>query len=164
MGATLRDFARPIVQRGRLIRSALLSPILPNQSFSQCGEDVILRFALQSLGIFHPQYLDVGAHDPLRLSNSALFYQMGGRGVNVEPDPLLFRQFPRRRPKDVNLNVGIASKDGTLDFYIMANRELSTFSRSAAEHFERQGIRISTVISVPVLAINTILERYSPAN
>jgi FkbM family methyltransferase len=159
----LRDLARTVVNRGRLMRHALLAPVLAHQSFSQCGEDIILRFALQSLGIFRPRYLDVGAHDPLKLSNSALFYQVGGRGVNVEPNPLLFQEFVRRRAKDVNLNVGIASGSGTLEFYVMDNPELSTFSRSTADEYQTQGIKVREVVPVPVLPINEILERYGTA-
>lgn len=160
----LRNLLRNVVHRGRLLTHALRAPVLARQSFSQCGEDLILLFALQSLGIFRPRYLDIGAHHPTRLSNTALFYQLGGRGVNVEPNPLLFREFVRRRSGDVNLNIGIGSSESTLDFYVMNNPELSTFSRETAETYvQRQGIKISEVVPLPVRPINEILEGYGPA-
>ncbi|MDZ4688718.1 MAG: FkbM family methyltransferase [Planctomycetaceae bacterium] len=160
----LRDLLRNFVHRGRLLWHALHAPVLARQSFSQCGEDLILLFALQSLGIFRPRYLDIGAHHPMRLSNSALFYQLGGRGVNVEPNPLLFREFIRRRSGDVNLNVGVGSSQGMLDFYIMDNPELSTFSRDIADSYvHHQGARIRDVVPVSVSPVNEILDRYGTA-
>lgn len=161
----LLNLTRSLVHRGRLVNHALRAPILARQSYSQCGEDVILQFALQSLGIFKPRYLDIGAHHPLHLSNSALFYQTGGRGVNVEPNPVLFREFVQRRPQDVNLNVGVGRDSATLDFYVMDNPEMSTFSREIADEYVRQqGLQLREVIPVPVLPINEILERHATAH
>lgn len=79
------------------VRTQLLLPDeakFAKPSFSQCGEDLILRHLFDQLGIARPTYLDVGAHHPQMLSNTALFSATGSTGINVEPDPELFAAFP----------------------------------------------------------------------
>ena len=56
-------------------------------SYSQCGEDLILKQLFTALGIGKVNYLDIGAHHPTCLNNTYLFYGYGGHGVCVEPDP-----------------------------------------------------------------------------
>ena len=60
-----------------------------SKSYAQCAEDLIIRFAFDQMGIRKPVYLDIGAHDPIFLSNTYLFYKKGSRGVCVEPNPML---------------------------------------------------------------------------
>ncbi len=79
-------------------------------SFSQCGEDLIVQNIFNCLGIEKPSYIDVGAYDPFIFSNTALFYSKGSRGINIEPDPHLYKTFPKHRKEDINLNVGIGEK------------------------------------------------------
>jgi len=67
------------------------------KSYSQCGEDLIVNYVFGALNIKKPSYIDVGAYHPQHLSNTALLYERGSRGVNIEPDPKLFRYFLRRR-------------------------------------------------------------------
>ncbi|MFM6249337.1 MAG: hypothetical protein ACKPEQ_09345, partial [Dolichospermum sp.] len=57
-------------------------------SYSQCGEDLIINFIFNNLGIINPSYLDIGAHHPTYLSNTYSFYRKGCQGVCVEPDPV----------------------------------------------------------------------------
>lgn len=127
-------------------------------SFAQNGEDIIAWRILNSLGIRRPRYLDIGAHDPVRLSNTALFHLFGCRGVNVEPDPDLFRRFLRRRPHDLNLNVGIGPIAGEMAFFRMADPLLNTFSLDEAERMQREeGVSIVSQEPVRVERIDTIL-------
>jgi len=130
-------------------------------SFSQCGEDVISWFLLDQLAIHKPAYVDVGAYDPMRLSNTALFHLMGGRGINIEPDPKLFASFPRARPGDINLNIGIARVAGSLTFFRMADPALSTFSESEARRMEsEEGIPIDERVQLPVRPLGEVLSEY----
>jgi FkbM family methyltransferase len=129
-------------------------------SFAQNGEDLIVWHALYDLGIARPRYLDIGAHDPVRLSNTALFYLLGGDGMNIEPDPVLFQKFLRHRRRDINLNIGIAPQAGELTFFRMADPSLSTFSASEAERMQRdEGIALAARLRIPVDNINAVLDR-----
>lgn len=131
------------------------------KSFSQCGEDIIIKYIFDTLGILYPTYIDIGAHDPYKHSNTALFYLLGCRGVNIEPDPDLFQKFPEKRPQDVNLNVGIAEKSDSLEFFVMKNRTLNTFSRLKAEEYQNeQGVPIAEVKTIPVIPLADVVEKY----
>jgi FkbM family methyltransferase len=131
-------------------------------TWSQRGEDLIVESILGQLGILQPTYLDIGAYHPTELSNTALFYNKGLSGVCVEADPILFEQFSRARKRDVCLNVGIgAGKAASAPFYIMSTRTLNTFSRATAERIAAsEGERIESVIDIPLVPINEIIEKY----
>ena len=130
-------------------------------SFSQTGEDLIAAFIFQALGFARPSYLDLGAYDPWRLSNTARFYLQGARGVNVEPNPAQFQRFLQSRPEDRNLNFGIAAAAGTLTYYVLDAATLNTFSREEAERCVREeGHRILREIPVPVRTLPDVLAEY----
>ncbi len=130
-------------------------------SYSQCGEDLIINFIFEQLGIKQPSYLDIGAHHPQYLSNTYLFYERGCRGVNVEPDPYLYKEFIKARSEDTNLNVGIGFKDEeeNADFYIMSSRVLNTFSSDEAHKVQGYGTcKIESTIQVPLIQVNRIIK------
>jgi FkbM family methyltransferase len=83
--------------------------------------------------------MDIGAHHPFYLNNTALFYENGSRGINIEPDPSLFRAFVNHRKEDINLNIGISDRQSVLDFYIINDPVLNTFSKEEAESYSKQG-------------------------
>jgi len=130
------------------------------KSYSQTGEDIIIKTALAELGISKPSYLDIGAHHPFYLNNTALFYKQGSRGVNVEPDPELFKKFERFRKNDTNLNMGIAEESGTLKLHIMSSTTLNTFSEKEAKQYEKLGYPIKKTVNIKVANINTIIKKY----
>ena len=130
-------------------------------SYAQCGEDLIIRHIFDSIGIATPSYLDLGAHHPFYLNNTALFYQTGSRGVNVEPDPELYDRFKGQRQHDVNLGIGVGPQERTLEFFVMSSRTLNTFSEKEAQRYVREcGIKIDKVLSVPVLRFDQIVDQY----
>ena len=56
-----------------------------NQSYSQEGEDIVLkRIFGDKKNIF---YVDVGAHHPKRFSNTYLLYKKGAKGINIDASP-----------------------------------------------------------------------------
>lgn len=113
------------------------------KSWSQCGEDLILRYLFDLLHIARPSYIDIGAHHPWYYNNTYLFYRQGARGVNVEPDPALYAGLRRWRRRDVNLNTGVGPSEAELEFYLMSNRTLNTFSAAEARKYvEQHGQRI----------------------
>lgn len=100
--------------------------------YSQEGEDQILRrlFESRSNGF----YVDVGAHHPQRFSNTFHFYRRGWSGINIEPNPDAIALFQRHRPRDINLCVGIANRDGSMPYYVFDEPALNTFDRALSEH------------------------------
>ncbi len=128
-------------------------------SYSQCGEDLIINFMFKSMGINRPTYLDIGAYDPIELSNTYLFYLQGSRGVCIEPDPHQCQKIKLHRPEDKCLNIGIGKKKSEpKDFYVMSNKTLSTFSKSTALQLAKESqYAIADIIKIPLNSINQII-------
>jgi FkbM family methyltransferase len=131
------------------------------KSYSQCGEDLIVKYIFDVLGVQQPSYMDIGAHHPFYLNNTALFYEGGSRGINIEPDPSLFEAFVKDRKQDVNLNIGISDHPAVLDFYIINDQVLNTFSKEEAESYRNEGdYRILEQRKVKVDTVEAVLEEY----
>ena len=129
-------------------------------SYSQTGEDLIIRTLYNWKGVKNPSYLDIGAHHPFIISNTAFFYLSGSRGINIDPDPTLIKAFQKDRPLDINLNCGIGPKAGVFTLYIINERSLNTFSKEDADDAVKQGRIIEQTIEVPILTIEDVLEKY----
>lgn len=133
-------------------------------TFAQHADDLIVVSIFRSLGIEKPSYLDIGAHHPYNISNTALLYLNGSRGINIEANPNLFEAFLRERPEDVNLNVGISDTPGTLDFYMIDKWSgRNTFDRHAAETFVASypQFRITEIIPIQMVTVQEVLDRYT---
>ena len=131
-------------------------------SFSQCGEDRIILFLLQTLGIKQPTYLDIGANDPIEGNNTYLFFLLGSTGICVEPDPDLFDALIAKRPSDQCLNIGINPEgEGLADFYIFPNpyKGWNTFSKEEALNRENQSnVKPTMVSQITMQSINKVME------
>jgi len=132
------------------------------RSYSQSGEDLIVRFIFNILGIARPSYIDIGAHHPFFLSNTAHFYWYGSRGINIEPNPLLFDAFIKHRKHDINLNIGALDHPGEMDFYVMSPPTMSTFSEKDAKNLVAQHkFKIQEKRKIRVETINEVLTKYA---
>lgn len=131
------------------------------KSYSQCGEDLIVHFALETMRVVKPTYLDIGAHHPTLFNNTYIFYRDGSRGVNVEPDRALIDRFHRARPDDVNLNCGIGPEEGTLELHVMSLPTLNTFSAEQARRYcEEHGLRVLRKVPVPVKRFDQVVDQH----
>ncbi len=101
--------------------------------FHNVEKILLLILFLLPEGLPNPSYVDIGAYHPYKFNNTALFYNKGSRGINIEPDNTQFNFFLTHRKDDINLNFGIGSKEEEKDFYIFSNRTLSTFSKKEAD-------------------------------
>jgi len=130
-------------------------------SFSQCGEDLIVQYIFYCIGIEKPSFIDVGAYHPFLFNNTALLYNKGSRGINIEPDPTLFKLFAEHRKNDINLNIGIGDKNDVLDFYIISYPALNTFSKEEALKYSDEGnYFIKQVEKVKVLKLENVLDDF----
>lgn len=130
------------------------------RSFSQCGEDLIIDYIFRLRGISHPTFLDIGAHHPWFINNTAIFYLRGCRGVNIEPNPTLYKRFTEERNDDINLNIGIADGEGEMDFYIMGDNTLSTMSSEELDHLLKCGHSILDIITIKTRTVNGVLDDF----
>lgn len=127
-------------------------------SYSQWGEDLIIDNLLgrKKKGV----YIDIGAYDPTRFSNTKRFYLRGWRGINIEPDPIRIKKFYKERSKDINLNIGIANKNSVLNFFIFDPQTLSTFSEARAKDYQNQGYNLTSTIKIKVRKLGYVLEKH----
>ncbi|MEO7933702.1 MAG: FkbM family methyltransferase [Chthoniobacterales bacterium] len=133
------------------------------ESYAQAGEDRVLRFLFDLLGVPHPTYLDIGAHHPTYLSNTYLFYKQGARGVCVEPDPTLHQRIQQKRPRDVCLNIGVATgEDTSLEFYVFDNATMNTFSPEIRDEQIANGRVNTQCLQIPVANVNDVIEHHLP--
>ncbi|MBQ7220231.1 MAG: FkbM family methyltransferase [Synergistaceae bacterium] len=113
------------------------------------------------MDIASPSYIDVGAHHPFLISNTALFYKRGSRGINIEPNPVLFKKIAQVRKDDINIMTGIGTAKGTMPFYVMDAAALSTFSKTAADECcSKYGHKIVNVIQVQIDTLSNVINEY----
>ena len=127
-------------------------------SFSQKGEDLVIE------RIIGPKkrgfYIDVGANNPNIFNNTKRFYDKGWSGINIEPNPVLIREFEQKRKRDINLNIGIRKKRGTARFYEFEADGLSTFSNEEKENYLKLGYKIKQQLNVRVQSLKNIMGVY----
>ena len=70
------------------------------KTYSQWGEDVFIKnfFLNKSVG----KYLDIGCYHPIKYSNTAVLYDIGWSGINVDINPVSIKLFNLVRKKDKN--------------------------------------------------------------
>jgi FkbM family methyltransferase len=138
-------------------------------SYSQSGEDIIISDLFHRLGIPNPTYLDIGANDPVSLSNTYRLYARGSKGVCLEPNPVLFEKLKTKRTRDTCIHAGVAfDEQREADFYIFPEKfhGLNTFSKADADFWEQTGNkeigkpRVEKIIRMPLLPVNDVMEKY----
>jgi FkbM family methyltransferase len=131
------------------------------KSYSQSGEDCILWFLSQALNFERPSYIDIGAFDPFHINNTALFYERGCRGINVEPNGARFANFVRSRKEDINLNAAVSDHAGSGTFYEMSQPTLSTILQEEAERLETAGAaKIVSRNPISLLTMEQIIDKH----
>lgn len=133
----------------------------PSLSYSQEGEDMVLSriFSDQGKGF----YVDVGAHHPMRFSNTYSFYKRGWQGVNIEPNPDSFNLFTKYRPRDINLNCGIAREKGNLEYYMFDEPALNTFDGEVLKsRILNTPYKHTKTIDIDVLPLVDVLMQHVP--
>lgn len=127
-----------------------------DKTYSQHGEDLMLLNLIYLLGLQPHQvtYLDIGAHHPFHISNTALLYDRGAKGVNIEANPNLHAIIHQHRTRDISICAGVGAKDGLLPFYMIDQHSgRNTFSKETAEQFVKENPEhtIREVKIIPVI-------------
>jgi FkbM family methyltransferase len=132
------------------------------RSFSQNFEDV--RLARVFRDVSRGFYIDVGAAHPSVESVTKHFYDLGWKGVNIEPDAALFKDLCRARPRDTNLNVVCTARKGIYDLYETGLSEgWSTLSTSTSRLIEDRGVGMGAR-KVEGRTLSSICQRYAKAD
>src|SRR5690606_23451660 len=67
-------------------------------------------------------YVDIGAHHPFKLSNTAYLWALGWNGVNVDAGAEAVAAFRKHRPQDMNIHAAVvdsatAASTSSIDFF-----------------------------------------------
>jgi FkbM family methyltransferase len=136
-------------------------------TYSIEAEDLLIeRFFDQIFGYrsdYKGFYVDIGAADPIRWSNTYSLYKRGWRGINIEPNPDAAARFAQLRPNDINLTVAVGEEGESGTYTRFENPCLNIFLPENAQVQESRGQRVIDVMEVPFRSINSILSEYVPA-
>ena len=135
--------------------------LMPRLCYSQDGEDLILDRLLD--GAPHGFFVDVGAHHPMRFSNTYLFYLRGWRGINIDAQPGSMRLFCRYRPRDISVESGVGLEPGYLPYYQFNEPALNTFDPNEAALKDKSPYHLVQTVQVQVERLDTLLETHLPS-
>lgn len=127
-------------------------------TYSQHGEDMVVQALIKEINLEKPSYLDLGAYHPIRISNTALLYKNGSRGVNVEANPSMIKHFYRMRPDDINICIGVSPQGGMMPFYMECpDSVLNSFKK---ESFLDHPVTHKYVQDLETMSLNEIVIQY----
>jgi FkbM family methyltransferase len=129
-----------------------------NLSFSQEGEDLVLARIFE--GKTSGFYIDVGAHHPMRFSNTFKFYSQGWRGINIDALPGSMELFNQLRPEDINLEIPISNNNNECTYYMFNEPALNTFDRELAESRNNGNYRIIEQRDLQTYTLAEVLQKH----
>ena len=129
---------------------------------SQFNEDKFLKkiFKNKPFG----KYLDLGCFHPIRDNNTYQLYRKGWRGINIDMNSLSIDLFNYFRPKDINLNIGLAKSKSEKKLYFTG--DFSPLNTIDANHLrflnksfnlEKEKIKVR---KIKTQSINSVLNKY----
>lgn len=125
---------------------------LPIRDYAQHGEEAILRTILPSgLRPRSATFIDVGANQPTRISNTYWLYRRGFSGIAVEPDPELARLWKSIRPRDLFVCAGCGTSACVTSFGVARASVNSSIQMADSDAVRTIAVPIVTVDQVAAL-------------
>lgn len=134
-------------------------------SYAQNREDRIIEAFFSD--VKDGFYVDVGANHPFYHSVTKIFYDKGWSGVNIEPNPMLFKQIKEQRKRDKNLMIGVGAKAGAFDLRVYHSADglegISTLSpemKKDYQKYESGDTKNFDDLKIEVKTLKQIFEEY----
>lgn len=125
------------------------------RSYAQEGEDLLLRRFLNVRGPGF--YVDIGAHHPMKFSNTYFYYRLGWSGINVDALPGSMSLFRKLRPRDVNIEAAISSTASTLTYTMFIEPALNTFDEPLARQRAAEGNAVVQTVPMHTRRLEDLL-------
>ncbi len=154
----VRSFLRTVGVGGSAVARLALGRHL-KYSFAFTGEDLILQGLRKPLITQPGFYVDVGCNHPTFLSNTYLFYRRGWRGICVDANPALIRQYQRLRPRDTAIAAFISDAPGLQTFHLVENDVLSTGEPTNLPAIRAAGLTYQTT-QIPAQTLTAVLDAH----
>jgi FkbM family methyltransferase len=87
-----------------------------NFTFSQYGEDILVSHYLEKFSPTEGIYVDIGAFDPIKYSNTLLLYKQGWQGINIDIDIDKVEALVKQRPRDFSVSAAISDRKERVQF------------------------------------------------
>jgi FkbM family methyltransferase len=149
---------------GKCLSASYIVRTRAQPSFSQAGEDQVVRYLFEKLNIARPTYLDIGTNHPVLGNNTYYFYLRGSKGICIEPDPDYYALIRKNRRRDVVLQVGIGSeeaREALLHVFPHPYSGWNTFSKEEAiSRGQESGVNFVKTMKIPLLTIDSVIEKY----
>ena len=115
--------------------------VLKQSNFSQSNEEEIL------LNLFkdkkHGFYIDVGSHHPKRFSNTALLYQKGWNGINIDANSENLKLFKFFRKRDYNIRALVSDLNTIVEYYYFNDSALNgCLTKPRVESLKRDNYKV----------------------
>jgi len=128
---------------------------------SQEGEDILIKRLLKDYYYRKGFYIDIGAHDPIKFSNSFHYYLRGWNGINIDPVPGMKEKFDAIRPKDRNIETGIGLDCDEMEYYVFSEPAFNTCFKEQAD-YAKSRTDLVEVRMVKVQRLGDVLNREMP--
>ncbi|UMG93048.1 FkbM family methyltransferase [Nocardioides sp. TF02-7] len=129
-------------------------------SYSQFGEDIVAWNALRNATPGF--YVDVGAHHPIKLSNTARMHLEGWDGINVEPRADAIELFERHRPRATNLRLAIHNELDVVTLHKFRGGRIDTVIADRARMLANSKDAVGAE-DVPAMSLDRLFEEHVPA-
>lgn len=126
-----------------------------NISFSKSGDDIQLMKLINNST--PGAYVDIGCWHPVKASNSYYFYVRDWKGICIDPNPELKILYNKFRPKDNFINAGIGESGTSLEYFMLEESSMNTFSKDFLKKHQLES-EIIKKIDVPLYSLKEILD------
>jgi FkbM family methyltransferase len=127
-------------------------------SFSYNFEDVYIQRLFR--GKTDGFYIDVGAAHPTEGSVTRHFYDLGWRGINIEPQDAYFKLLKAERPHDINLQIAVGAREEDRTFFDVGGQGGSTLDASNAKRGSALGFDV-TARSIHLTTLMRVCEAHA---
>jgi FkbM family methyltransferase len=148
------------------LREFLLKSEFSQITFAQFGEDIMMLPFFESRGMLRDGFfVDVGAHHPFRLSNTAIYYHcFGWRGINIEANPGAVNEFDKHRDRDINVNAVVSDEASEVAFHIFNHPAASTADEEMLQRMMKNpAIEVVETVRLRPVTLASILDAHLPA-
>lgn len=128
--------------------------------FSQYGEDVFLHKFFR--GKRNGYYIDIGAHHPFQLSNTAHLWLTGWNGINVDANAATITSFKKVRKNDLNIHAAVVSSitsDELSEIEFFSKNNIDNIATCDPQLAKERGYKHS--IKVPCRSLKSLVQEAS---
>jgi FkbM family methyltransferase len=130
--------------------------------FGNTAEDILIASLAENyLGRKEFTYVDVGCHEPRRISNSYLAYLGGSSGLAVDLNPGYATAFKRERPNDIFVCAAVSDHSGETVAHEYTAAEVATIDPVQADLWQKQFRPTGTRV-VTTTTLREVLDKHMP--